>query len=115
MIQIGLQPTITAALTLTAQQMVKKKCLVKNLYAIEALGACSTICSDKTGTLTENKMRVRHIWLWKNSYAVADTEFHSKYLNETAKYVYVASVWNSINSNVVYLLNSYITTVYNFR
>ncbi|KOB76166.1 Sodium/potassium-transporting ATPase subunit alpha, partial [Operophtera brumata] len=56
-----LQPTVTASLTLTAQNMVKKHCLVKNLDAIEALGACTTICSDKTGTLTENKMSVQHI------------------------------------------------------
>ncbi|CAG4950106.1 unnamed protein product [Colias eurytheme] len=59
----GLQPTVTASLTLTAKHMVTKNCLVKNLEAMEALGACTTICSDKTGTLTENKMRVRHIWI----------------------------------------------------
>ncbi|CAH0729793.1 unnamed protein product, partial [Brenthis ino] len=52
----GLQPTVTASLTLTAKSMVARNCLVKNLEAIEALGACTTICSDKTGTLTENKI-----------------------------------------------------------
>ncbi|XP_050675419.1 sodium/potassium-transporting ATPase subunit alpha-like [Leptidea sinapis] len=66
----GLQPTITASLTLTAKNMVKKNCLVKNLEAIEALGACTTICSDKTGTLTENKMKVRHIWIRGKAYDV---------------------------------------------
>ncbi|CAH2039587.1 unnamed protein product, partial [Iphiclides podalirius] len=73
----GLQPTITASLTLTAQRMVKKNCLVKNLEAIEALGAVTTICSDKTGTLTKNKMCVRHIWIWDRKYSVADPDFES--------------------------------------
>ncbi|CAH2091106.1 unnamed protein product [Euphydryas editha] len=71
----GLQPTITASLTLTAKSMVQRKCLVKNLEAIEALGACTTICSDKTGTLTENKMSVRHIWTWNKYYSVLDKDF----------------------------------------
>ncbi|XP_049874468.1 sodium/potassium-transporting ATPase subunit alpha-like [Pectinophora gossypiella] len=71
----GLQPTVTASLTLTAQQMVKKNCLVKNLEAIESLGACTVICSDKTGTLTENKMVVRHIWLCNQKFLIPDSEF----------------------------------------
>lgn len=75
---LGLQPTVTASLTITAQRMVKKNCLVKNLEAIEALGACSIICSDKTGTLTENKMIVQHIWTWNRIFFVEDSDFNSK-------------------------------------
>ncbi|KAJ2944392.1 hypothetical protein O0L34_g18402 [Tuta absoluta] len=71
----GLQPTVTASLTLTAQRMVKKNCLVKNLEAIEALGACTTICSDKTGTLTENKMAVCHVWVWNRVLNISESEF----------------------------------------
>lgn len=70
---VGLQPTVTASLTLTAKYMVTKNCLVKNLEAMEALGACTIICSDKTGTLTENKMRVRHLWLGNRTYEVSNT------------------------------------------
>lgn len=58
----GLLPTMTVALTLTAKRMASKSCLVKNLQAIETLGSTSAICTDKTGTLTQNKMTASHIW-----------------------------------------------------
>lgn len=58
----GLLPTVCVALTLTAKRMARKNCLVKNLEAVETLGSTSTICSDKTGTLTQNRMTVSHLW-----------------------------------------------------
>lgn len=64
----GLLPQMTVALTLTAKRMLKKDVLVNNLEIIETLGATTVICSDKTGTLTCNRMTVSHVVYDKKIY-----------------------------------------------
>ncbi|KAL4501125.1 hypothetical protein ABPG73_013863 [Tetrahymena malaccensis] len=58
----GLLGCITISLAITAKTLSEKNVLVKNLEAVETLGSTSCICSDKTGTLTQNVMTVEHMW-----------------------------------------------------
>ncbi len=63
----GLPTTITIALALGASVLARKKAIVKKLSSVETLGAVTTICSDKTGTLTKNEMTVRRVYLAERS------------------------------------------------
>jgi calcium-translocating P-type ATPase len=58
----GLLPVITLALAVGVRELVRKGAVVKRLSAVETLGSTDVICTDKTGTLTENRMRVTSIW-----------------------------------------------------
>jgi calcium-translocating P-type ATPase len=58
----GLLPTITLALAAGVQTLARKGAVVKRLSAVETLGCTTVICTDKTGTLTQNRMQVTDLW-----------------------------------------------------
>lgn len=62
----GLTAIVTISLALAVSRMVKRKALVRRLYAVESLGCATVICSDKTGTITQNKMTVTTIFVDNN-------------------------------------------------
>jgi P-type E1-E2 ATPase len=83
----GLLATVTVSLALTAKRMYVKKVLVKNLESVETLGSTSCICSDKTGTLTQNRMTVSQMFVNRRVYnAEVNMETYRKDVEaETAK------------------------------
>ena len=64
----GLLPTVTLALAMGSQRMAKRNALIRNLPSVEALGSATVICTDKTGTLTQNRMVVKRLFLSGASY-----------------------------------------------
>jgi len=85
MVPEGLLPTLTLALVLAAQRLAKHKVLIRHLSSVETLGSATVICTDKTGTLTENRMSVRELFVSfdthkiapdNNNFALAEREPH---------------------------------------
>jgi calcium-translocating P-type ATPase len=59
----GLLPTLTLALAMGVRRMARQRSLMKRLSSVETLGATTVICTDKTGTLTQNRMAARFVWV----------------------------------------------------
>lgn len=76
----GLLPTVTLTLSLAAQKMAKQNALVKDIESIETLGGVTTICTDKTGTLTQNKLAATSLFFNNHSYTYS--AFHKTFTDE---------------------------------
>jgi magnesium-transporting ATPase (P-type) len=74
----GLLPTVTLALAMGVQRMAKRNALIKRLSSAETLGSCTVICTDKTGTLTQNEMTVREAWVAGHSLTVTGVGYEPR-------------------------------------
>jgi sodium/potassium-transporting ATPase subunit alpha len=72
MVPEGLLPTLTLALVLATQRMAKRHVLIRYLPSVETLGSATVICTDKTGTLTQNRMLVTQLFLGSAIVSLAD-------------------------------------------
>ncbi|MFT5742349.1 MAG: sodium/potassium-transporting ATPase subunit alpha [Paracoccaceae bacterium] len=68
----GLLPTVTLSLTMASRRMAQKNALIKNLESVETLGSTTVICTDKTGTLTQNRLGVNTVVVGGTPYSASD-------------------------------------------
>ena len=88
----GVMATVTLSLSIAARRMASRNALVRNLESVETLGCTTVICTDKTGTLTTNKMTVQRLFLNECNHNEADTDFEP---GDLEKFLTIAILCNN--------------------
>ena len=81
----GLLPTVTLALAMASKRMARKNALIKNLESVETLGSSTVICTDKTGTLTQNRISVNTVSFFNKDFQAGQIEKETQGLELACK------------------------------
>jgi calcium-translocating P-type ATPase len=98
MVPEGLMPTLTLTLVLAGQRMAKRNVLIRHLTSVETLGSATVICTDKTGTLTENRMRVRELLLGRERYSAANLNENDTIVQQYREFFFTAALCHTLKN-----------------
>ncbi|WP_409277212.1 cation-translocating P-type ATPase [Pseudomonas defluvii] len=96
MVPEGLLPTLTLALVLATQRMARQQVLIRHLPCVEALGSVTVICTDKTGTLTQNCMTVQTVWLDGSEYSGVEQGLPAALCEANLPFFWVAGLCHNV-------------------
>lgn len=98
----GMLPAITVALVFSMRRLIRRKALVRRLNATEGMGSVSTICMDKTGTLTKGEMQVSHILTGDDEFIKEEDQFYDMHKSGTLEeHIKVLEIMTLVNSAFV--------------